>query len=57
MDKMISKHAREAEFLTFTSEQRLVKDEYEVAELQAAVDATGIKGIGLAGRSRMKIKI
>ena len=41
MDKLISKHAREAEFLTFTSEQRLVKDEYEVAELQAAVDATG----------------
>ena len=41
MDKLISKHARESEFLTFTSEQRLVKDEYEVAELQAAVDATG----------------
>jgi Xaa-Pro aminopeptidase len=40
MDKLISKHAREAEFLTFTSEQRLVKDEYEVAQLQAAVDAT-----------------
>lgn len=40
MDKLISKHAREPEFLTFTSEQRLVKDEYEVAELQAAVDAT-----------------
>ena len=41
MDKLISKQAREAEFLTFTSEQRLVKDEYEVAQLQAAVDATG----------------
>jgi len=41
MDKLILKNAREAEFVTFTSEQRLVKDEYEVAQLQAAVDATG----------------
>ena len=41
MDKLISKNVREAEFLTFTSEQRLVKDEYEVDQLQAAVDATG----------------
>jgi Xaa-Pro aminopeptidase len=38
---LISKNAREPEFLTFTSEQRLIKDEYEVKELQAAVDATG----------------
>ena len=41
MDKLISKNPREAEFLTFTSEQRLVKDEYEVGQKQAAVDATG----------------
>jgi Xaa-Pro aminopeptidase len=41
MDKLISKNAREPEFVTFTSEQRLVKDDYEVAQLQAAVDATG----------------
>jgi Xaa-Pro aminopeptidase len=41
MDKLISVHAREAEFLTFTSEQRLVKDEYEISQLQAAVDSTG----------------
>jgi Xaa-Pro aminopeptidase len=45
MDKLIAKNAREAEFVTFTSEQRLVKDEYEVAQLQAAVDATG-RGFG-----------
>ena len=41
MDKLISVHAREAEFQTFASEQRLIKDEYEVGQLQAAVDATG----------------
>jgi len=41
MDKLISVHPREAEFNSFTSEQRLVKDSYEVAQLQAAVDATG----------------
>jgi len=41
MDKLILKNAREAEFITFTSEQRLIKDEYEVAQMQAAVDATG----------------
>ena len=41
MDKLISISAREAEFQTFTSEQRLVKDEYEVGQLQAAVDSTG----------------
>ena len=41
MDKLISVNAREAEFQTFTSEQRLVKDGYEVSELQAAVDSTG----------------
>ena len=41
MDKLISINAREAEFQTFTSEQRLIKDEYEVSQLQAAVDSTG----------------
>jgi Xaa-Pro aminopeptidase len=41
LDKLVSVNPREAEFLTFTSEQRLVKDGYEINELQAAVDATG----------------
>ena len=42
VDELISKHAREEEFLTFTSEQRLVKDLYEIDELQRAVDATAL---------------
>ena len=41
VDKSVKTHAREEEFATFVSEQRLCKDEYEIAELQAAVDATG----------------
>jgi Xaa-Pro aminopeptidase len=33
-------HPREAEFATFVSEQRLIKDSYEISEMQRAVDAT-----------------
>jgi Xaa-Pro aminopeptidase len=42
VDGAVKKHEREAEFLTFTSEQRLVKDEYEIAEMQKAVDASAL---------------
>lgn len=42
VDELVTKHAREEEFLTFTSEQRLVKDLYEIDELQRAVDATAL---------------
>ena len=42
VDELVTKHAREEEFLTFTSEQRLVKDLYEIDELQKAVDATAL---------------
>jgi len=42
VDKNVKTHAREEEFATFVSEQRLCKDEYEIAELQAAVDASAL---------------
>jgi Xaa-Pro aminopeptidase len=42
VDGATKKHKREAEFLTFTSEQRLVKDEYEFREMQKAVDASAL---------------
>ena len=42
VDELVTKQAREEEFLTFTSEQRLVKDLYEIDELQKAVDATAL---------------
>ena len=42
VDGAVKKHDREGEFLTFTSEQRLVKDEYEIAEMQKAVDASAL---------------
>jgi Xaa-Pro aminopeptidase len=42
IDSQIKAHERDAEFLTFTSEQRLTKDEYELVEMQKAVDATGL---------------
>lgn len=42
VDGAVKKHDREAEFLTFTSEHRLVKDSYELAEMQKAVDATAL---------------
>lgn len=42
IDRTISVHPREAEFATFVSEQRLVKDSYELGEMQRAVDATAL---------------
>jgi Xaa-Pro aminopeptidase len=42
VDGAVKKNARDSEFLTFTSEQRLTKDEYELREMQKAVDATGL---------------
>lgn len=42
IDKNVKAHAREEEFVTFVSEQRLCKDEYEINELQKAVDASGL---------------
>ena len=42
LDKMISVNPREPEFATFVSEQRLIKDRYELGEMQRAVDATAL---------------
>jgi Xaa-Pro aminopeptidase len=42
VDGAVKKHDREEEFVTFTSEQRLVKDEYELREMQKAVDASAL---------------
>jgi len=42
VDKKVVKHDREEEFAIFVSEQRLCKDDYEIRELQAAVDATAL---------------
>ena len=42
IDRTISVHPREAEFATFVSEQRLIKDSYELGEMQRAVDATAL---------------
>ena len=42
VDKKVVKHDREDEFAIFVSEQRLCKDNYEIRELQAAVDATAL---------------
>ena len=42
VDGAVKKNKREAEFQIFTSEQRLVKDEYEIAEMQKAVDASAL---------------
>ena len=39
---MISVNPREPEFATFVSEQRLIKDRYELGEMQRAVDATAL---------------
>ena len=41
VDAEIASHPHEEEFSIFISEQRLTKDEYEVREMQRAVDATG----------------
>ena len=42
VDGAVKKHEREEEFVTFVSEQRLVKDPYEIAEMQKAVDASAL---------------
>ncbi|MEK6647870.1 MAG: aminopeptidase P family protein [Actinomycetota bacterium] len=39
-DQLVEKHERESEFATFVSAHRLVKDEYEINEMQRACDAT-----------------
>ena len=42
VDKVVGKRKKkEAEFEQFLSEMRLIKDAYEIKEMQAAVDATG----------------
>ena len=41
VDELISPHEKDAELVEFTSAQRFIKEEYEVNELQSAVDATG----------------
>ena len=40
IDGAVKLHKREAELVTFVSAARLIKDEYEIAEMQAACDAT-----------------
>jgi Xaa-Pro aminopeptidase len=42
VDGAVKKNKREEEFKIFTSEQRLVKDEYEIREMQKAVDASAL---------------
>ena len=42
VDKSVPIHGQEEEFKTFVSEQRLVKDSYEIAEMQKAVDVSGL---------------
>ena len=40
VDVLIPEHERDADLAVFTSSQRFIKDEYEINELQKAVDAT-----------------
>jgi Xaa-Pro aminopeptidase len=40
VDSTVKEHPRDAELLEFVSVARLIKDEYEIAEMQKAVDAT-----------------
>ncbi|MCX6426820.1 MAG: aminopeptidase P family protein [Actinobacteria bacterium] len=40
IDENVSVHPREEEFMAFISAARLVKDEYEIAEMQRACDTT-----------------
>jgi Xaa-Pro aminopeptidase len=42
VDTAITTNARDNDFLIFTSEHRLVKDSYELNEMQKAVDATAL---------------
>ena len=41
IDALIPTNEKDGELVIFTSEQRLIKDEYEIDQLQQAVDATG----------------
>ena len=40
VDSVVKEHARSEELVNFVSAARLIKDEYEVAQMQMAVDAT-----------------
>lgn len=40
VDELAKTHKRDAEFATFVSAHRLIKDEYEINEMQRACDAT-----------------
>ncbi|NCV80240.1 MAG: aminopeptidase P family protein, partial [Actinobacteria bacterium] len=40
VDSVVKNHARDAELVEFVSVARLIKDDYEIAEMQKAVDAT-----------------
>ena len=40
VDSVVKDHARDAELVEFVSVARLIKDDYEIAEMQKAVDAT-----------------
>ena len=40
VDSVVADHARDAELLEFVSVDRLIKDQYEISEMQKAVDAT-----------------
>ncbi len=42
VDSVIPSNSRDIEFNQYTSHQRFVKDEYEIRELQKAVDATAL---------------
>ena len=42
VDEAVKAHARDKDFLIFTSEHRLDKDNYELNEMQKAVDATAL---------------
>jgi Xaa-Pro aminopeptidase len=41
IDKLVAVHERDNDLVIFTSEQRLIKEQYEIDQLQQAVDATG----------------
>jgi Xaa-Pro aminopeptidase len=40
VDSLVKTHKREVEFLTFVSAHRMIKDDYEINEMQRACDAT-----------------
>ena len=50
IDKNVAVHPQEKDFVTYTSAARLVKDEYEISELQRACDETA-KGFADVVRS------